>query len=104
MRLVKQHHELNAFLLEQGLCMLSDWAILNDTKPKKLRRVLTQFHHFTDPEVQQAVILLESYHAIYRRDRILQAQKGACPDPRPHNSRKSAIVFSSKTAAPFRLM
>jgi hypothetical protein len=80
-RLVKQHHELNAFLLEQGLCMLSDWAILNDTKPKKLRRVLTQFHHLTEPEVEQAIILLESYHAVYRRDRILQKQKGACPDP-----------------------
>ena len=81
MRLVKQHHELNAFLLEQGLCLLSDWAILNDTKPKKLHRVLTQFHHLTDSEVQQATRLLESYHAVYRRDRILQAQKGACLDP-----------------------
>ncbi|MBW4582026.1 MAG: hypothetical protein KME42_20880 [Tildeniella nuda ZEHNDER 1965/U140] len=80
-RLVKQHHELNAFLLEQGLCMLSDWAILNDTKPKKLRRVLTQFHHLTEPEVQQALVLLDSYHAVYRRDRLLQGQKGACLAP-----------------------
>ncbi|MDX2240700.1 MAG: hypothetical protein NW224_08465 [Leptolyngbyaceae cyanobacterium bins.302] len=80
-RFVKQHHELNAFLLEQGLCMLSDWAILNDTKPKKLQRVLTQFHHLTEQEVQQAIVLLESYHAVYRRDRILQGQKGACEPP-----------------------
>lgn len=81
MRLVKQHHELNAFLLEQGLCMLSDWAILNDTKPKKLRRVLTEFHQLTQAEVDQAVHLLESYHAVYRRDRILKGQKGTCLDP-----------------------
>lgn len=80
-RLVKQHHELNAFLLEQGLCMLSDWAILNDTKPKKLRRVLTEFHQFTQSEVDQAVDLLESYHAVYRRDRLLKGQKGTCLPP-----------------------
>ncbi|MDX2229923.1 MAG: hypothetical protein NW220_09810 [Leptolyngbyaceae cyanobacterium bins.349] len=80
-RLVKQHHELNAFLLEQGLCMLSDWAILNDTKPKKLQRVLTEFHQLTQSEVEQAVYLLESYHAVYRRDRLLKGQKGTCSDP-----------------------
>lgn len=80
-RLVKQHHELNAFLLEQGLCMLSDWAILNDTKPKKLHRVLTQFHQLTESEVEQAILLLESYHAVYRRDRLLQGQKGTCSPP-----------------------
>lgn len=80
-RLVKQHHELNAFLLEQGLCLLSDWAILNDTKPKKLERVLEQFHQLTKQEVEQATGLLESYHAVYRRDRILKGQKGACEPP-----------------------
>lgn len=81
-RLVRQHPELNQFLLERGLCMLSDWAILNDTTPKKLRRVLTQFHHLTEIEVQQSSVLLASYHAIYRRDRLMQGQKGQCPDPR----------------------
>jgi hypothetical protein len=80
-RLVKQNHELKAFLLEQGLCMLTDWAILNDTKPKKLERVLTQFHQLTQQEVEQAIGLLENYHAVYRRDRILQGQKGACEPP-----------------------
>jgi hypothetical protein len=80
-RLVKQHHELNAFLLERGLCMLSDWAILNDTTVKKLQRVLTEFHHLTASEVEQASLLLDSYHAVYRRDRILQGQKGACQTP-----------------------
>jgi len=82
-RLAKQHHELNAFLLKQGLCMLSDWAILNDTKPKKLRCVLTQFHQLTQSEVEQAVDLLESYHAVYRSDRLQNNQKGICLDPTP---------------------
>jgi hypothetical protein len=81
LRLVKQHAELNAFLLERGLYMLSDWAILNDTSAKKLQHVLRQFHHLTEWEVQQAIILLESYHAVYRRDRLLQGYKGQCAPP-----------------------
>jgi hypothetical protein len=80
-RLVRQHSELNQFLLERGLCMLSDWAILNDTTQKKLRRVLTQFHLLTEIEVQHSSLLLESYHAIYRRDRIMQGQRGQCSSP-----------------------
>lgn len=81
LRLVKQHRELNAFLLQQGLCMLSDWAILNDTQPKQLHRILTQFHHLSEVEAQQASLLLQSYHAVYRRDRLLQGQKGPCTEP-----------------------
>jgi len=95
-RLVKQHHELNAFLLEQGLCMLSDWAILNDTKPKKLQRVLTQFHQLTQTEVTQAVYLLESYHAVYRRDRLLQRQKGTCPDPTSAQLQQISVLLQQQ--------
>jgi len=97
-RLVKQHHELNAFLLEQGLCMLSDWAILNDTKPKKLERVLTQFHQLTEQEVKQAIALLESYHAVYRRDRLLQGQKGACSPPTLAQLQEISDRFQQQTA------
>jgi len=97
-RLVKQHHELNAFLLEQGLCMLSDWAILNDTKPKKLERVLTQFHQLTEQEVKQAIALLESYHAVYRRDRLLRGQKGACSPPTLAQLQEISDRFQQQTA------
>ncbi|MBL1177179.1 hypothetical protein [Pantanalinema sp. GBBB05] len=102
-RLVRQHPELNQFLLERGLCMLSDWAILNDTTQKKLRRVLTQFHHLTEIEVQQSSVLLESYHAIYRRDRLMQGQKGQCPDPRMEQLQAIADLIrqnSPQTLAP----
>jgi len=96
-RLVRQHSELNQFLLERGLCMLSDWAILNDTTQKKLRRVLTQFHHLTDIEVQQNCVLLESYHAIYRRDRIQQGQKGQCVDPTPEQLQAIAELIQQSS-------
>ncbi|EDX78320.1 hypothetical protein MC7420_8058 [Coleofasciculus chthonoplastes PCC 7420] len=66
---LKQHRELNRFLLEQGVYLISDWAILNDTTPNQLSRIYRDFHHLTDREIQQARILLRSYHSIYRRDR-----------------------------------
>ena len=54
---------------------VSDWAILNDTKSKQLERILSQFHQLRASEVERACILLESYHAVYRRDRLEQRRK-----------------------------
>lgn len=51
---------------------VSDWAILNDTKSKQLKRILSEFYHFSDSEIHLACILLESYQAVYRRDRLEQ--------------------------------
>jgi hypothetical protein len=43
-RRVKFHPELNAFLLERGIYMISNWAILNDTRPKQLERILSEVY------------------------------------------------------------
>lgn len=51
---------------------VSDWAILNDTKSKQLERILAEFHHQSESEINRACILLECYHAVYRRDRLEQ--------------------------------
>ncbi len=83
-RLVKHHRELNEFLLECGVYLLSDWAILNDTQPTKLRRVLSSAPPLTELEIAQALRVLEAYHGVYRRDRLLARQsgiKGQCPPP-----------------------
>ena len=63
---------------------MSDWAILNDTTPQQVERILSQFHCLTTGEVEEARLLLKSYHAVYRQDRIHHRQAGAvgqCPDP-----------------------
>lgn len=81
-RLVKHHRELNQFLLECGVYLLSDWAILNDTTPRKLQRVC--IGSLTIVEMNRALKVLESYHEVYRRDRLISRQsgaKGACPQP-----------------------
>lgn len=72
---VKQNHRLNKFLLECGVYLVSDWAILNDTKPKQLQRIFTEFYSFTAGEILQAQQLLESYHDIYRTARLEQRGK-----------------------------
>ena len=83
-RLVRRHHGLNAVLLEYGVYLVSDWAILNDTSPQQLKRILAEFHTLSDPEIEQARCLLERYHAVYRRDRIQHRRngsKGQCQAP-----------------------
>ena len=82
-RRVKQHPALNKFLLECGVYLLSDWAILNDTQPKQLERILSQFHSLTGMEIQQNKWLLTSYHAVYRIQRLQQrkAKTSKCQPP-----------------------
>ena len=73
-RCVKQHRELQVFLLEQGVYLISNWAILNDTKTKQVERILSEFHSLTTTEIERAKILLGAYHQIYRRDRLKNRQ------------------------------
>jgi hypothetical protein len=83
-RLVKHHPELKQFLLEKGVLLLSDWAILNDTRPAQVQRILSEFYPRSEAEIQQACDLLESYHAIYLRDRRTQRQGNRlCSVPSP---------------------
>lgn len=99
-RLVKHHRELNQFLLECGVCLLSDWAILNDTNLNKLRRVLREFHQTSDYEIDRAVVLLAAYHQVYRADRLAQRQtgvRGACPAPTPEQLQRMQQELNTGT-------
>ncbi|MEB3295556.1 MAG: hypothetical protein VKJ24_20575 [Synechococcales bacterium] len=80
-RLVRQHSALQQFLLEQGLHMITAWAILNDTAPESLANILREFYHYTPSEIDFAIILLNSYHAIYLADRQQQGGRKRCEDP-----------------------
>ncbi len=71
-RKVKQHSELNSFLLECGVYLISDWALLNDTPPKQLEKIFSSFYNFTILETQESLNILLSYHAIYRAERRQQ--------------------------------
>ncbi|OUL33447.1 hypothetical protein BV372_16490 [Nostoc sp. T09] len=75
-RYVKQNPEIKRFLLQHGVFLVSDWALLNDTNPKELQRILTDMYHLTPGEIEQVCQLLVSYHAVYREDRLQQRLAG----------------------------
>jgi hypothetical protein len=100
-RRVKHDKELNTFLLERGVYLVSDWAILNDTRSKQLQRILLEFHHLSAKEIQQARGLLESYHAVYRAQRLKQRQagiRGKCQPPTREQLQQIARRLSGRTA------
>lgn len=96
-RRVKHHKPLNQFLLEHGIYLISDWAILNDTKPKQLHRIFTEFHNLTPSEIQHAQQILDAYHAVYRSQRLKQrlaGVKGKCHPPTPEQLQQMAQRLS----------
>ena len=83
-QLTKNHPDINRALLDKGLYRTSDWAILNDTTTKQVKRILRQYHLCSEYEVGQAVDLITCYHEIYSRDRLQQrqsGQRGRCQPP-----------------------
>ncbi len=101
-RWVKQNRELNTFLLEHGVYLVSNWAILNDTTSKQVKRIWAEFHNLTPAETQQACHLLESYHAVYRRDRLKQRQTGGvrsrCQPPSREQLQQIANLVTQKAS------
>jgi hypothetical protein len=91
---------LRADLRECGSDLVSDWAILNDTKSRQLRRILATDHSRTDIEIEQACYLLESYHAVYRQNLMrlrVQGYRGKCPLPTTSQLQKIAKHLHRKT-------
>jgi hypothetical protein len=87
-RRTNHHPALNRALLEKGLYRVSDWAILNDTTPEQVQRILRQYHLCSEYEVTHAAALLERYQQIYRRDRIAQRlNRQRCQTPTPEQLR-----------------
>jgi hypothetical protein len=104
-RLVKHHRELNAFLLERGVYLVSDWAILNDTTAKQLQRILAEFHQQTPGEIERSSLLLASYHAVYRRERIelrSSGVRGKCPPPSREQLQQMAHLFAQNAKLTLR--
>ncbi|MGK7907698.1 MAG: hypothetical protein AB4040_10795 [Synechococcus sp.] len=102
-RLVRRHRELNAYLLECGVYLISDWAILNDTSPQQVRRILSDFHTLTEGEIVMASTLLAAFHAVYRQDRLEQRRTGStgrCHPPSEPQLRRMADFILERSQAP----
>jgi len=96
-RLVQQDHDLNQCLVERGLYLLSDWALLNDANLEQLVEVLLKRHLLTPIEVEQASTLLTTYHAVYREDRRNSNIKGKCPDPNQVQLERMSTLIQQAT-------
>lgn len=98
-RIVKQNREVQRFLLERGVYLISNWAILNDTNTKQVKRILAQFHNLTPLEIAEATILLESYHDVYRRDRLTQnrGRGEKCQTPSKEQLEQIATLIQQKS-------
>jgi hypothetical protein len=91
-RLVRQHPAISAFLLDHGLYLVSDWAILNDTKPDQLYRIWTQHYNLSPEEAEQACCLLESFRLVYTPERRPGSR---CKDPTTDQQDRIAQTFSA---------
>ncbi|MGB5962898.1 MAG: hypothetical protein WBG73_19835 [Coleofasciculaceae cyanobacterium] len=89
---------LNSLLPNYRIDLVSDWAILNDLASKQLRRGIIHFD--TDNEIEQACHLLESYHAVYRKNLMQlrrQGCRGKCPLPTTAQLQQIAQDLQAKT-------
>lgn len=98
-RYVKQHPEVHKFLLQHGVFLISDWALLNDTNPKELQRIFTQMYQLADVEIQQSRELLISYHAVYREDRIQQRLRAKTLPCQPPTSEQLTRIVNNLRAS-----
>lgn len=92
-RFVRQRSTLQKFLLEQGLHLITDWGILNDTAPDSLERILREFYQITPMEIDFAIVLLNSYQAIYLYDRQQQGGRKRCEDPTESQLQRIAVLI-----------
>ena len=96
-RLVRNDRQLNQFLLEHDVYLISDWAILNDSRLKQVEKILLEYHRQTPYEAQSASQLLRCYHAVYRGDRLEKGVKGRCLEPTPEQLQRIRAYFCQVT-------
>ena len=93
-RHVRQHPEVKRFLLEQGIYLISPWALLNDTKPDRLYTILT---HLSNHDITQSYHLLTAYRAIYLPDRLKANTRKTCPPPTLEQRTRISIELEKRS-------
>lgn len=96
-RLVRQHRDINTLLLDRGLYLISDWAILNDTKPDHLYRIWTQDYSLSPQEAEQACCLLESFRRVYTPE---HKPGSRCKDPSADQIDRITQAYAKAIARP----
>jgi hypothetical protein len=76
--ILRQHPDIKQYLKEQGILLISDWALLNDTSPRRLQRLLTERFDWVQSTAAEAAWVHTAYRAVYL---IGASRGGACRDP-----------------------
>ncbi len=79
-RLVRQNADLKKSLKEHRLLLISNWGLLNDTKPRQLQRILMEYFDEAEAIAQQAAWVHEAYRLVYLPDRPSR-RGGLCKEP-----------------------
>lgn len=91
-RLIRTDRDINSFLIERGIYLISDWAMLNNTEPSQLERILYKFYNLSKEEVERFSCLLTAFHATYRTSRAKDRRRdgGRCSNPTDEQLNKIA--------------
>lgn len=75
---MQQRPDLTRFFAQQGLLLVSNWALLNDTTEKQLCRILSEVYLLSPREIDRSIALLTAYRSGYRND---PSRSGRCIPP-----------------------
>jgi hypothetical protein len=81
-------------LKEHGLLMISDWALLNDTKPKQVERMLVKTFNWREALAAEMALIYEAYRSVYLIGAI---SGGRCADPTETQWQQMGEYLYSKT-------
>jgi len=100
-RLVWQDKRLQRLLLEDyGIYLATDWGLLLQATSERLRRLLA--NRLMPGELEQFCQLLESYHRVYRSDRLVQGIGGSrCAEPTPEQLQRMAAYLQASNLPGF---
>lgn len=75
-QLIHTDKDLNAFFNQQGLRLISDWALLNTATRGKIKRLF-----LGAATLNKNLALLEAYHQVYRQARLMTGDRSPCKEP-----------------------
>jgi len=91
-QIIQADRDLNDFFHQQGLRLISDWALLNTATPGKITRLLPGAANLA-----QTVALLNAYHAIYRQARLMNGDRGRCKTPTAEQCQAISNALSAQS-------
>lgn len=97
-RMFKSDKKVKQLLLEHGIEQVTDWMILNYMTPGRLEKMLKN-NLYSQTEINQALLLLDSYHQIYRTQLLQNRRAGTksrYPEPTELQLRQIAEKLSPK--------